>query len=207
MTRQASRRQSTSLTSSWKIAPSFSGEIAPTSLAASNPLRANATPVRFLRPEEAAHELLKLPCTDLPTTAMKSSLTKEELDEVVDEEIFLDQSEAAQRDQASFEKAIDQLDQFMEDRALLLRRNRTDLAGRIESAEGKRDAALGADARQNAEAKLRKLELEAEELDSSLSRLATRQDDDYEKWKKHAHSRRYRSPKAERLFNVEFELA
>ena len=93
-----------------------------------------------LRPEEAAHELLKLPCTDLPTTAMKSSLTKEELDEVVDEEIFLDQSEAAQRDQASFEKAIDQLDQFMEDRALLLRRNRTDLAGRIESAEGKRDA-------------------------------------------------------------------
>ena len=160
-----------------------------------------------LRPAEAAHEFLQLPCTELPASVPEWSLTAEELDEVVDEEVFLDQSAAAQRDQASFEKSIDQLDQYMEDRALLLRRNRADLTGRIETAEAKRDGALGADARNDAEEKLKKLELEAEEIDASLDRVATRQDPDYEKWKKHAHTKRYRSPEAERLFSVEFELA
>ena len=61
--------------------------------------------------------------------------------------------------------------------------------------------------RNDAEERLKKLELQAEEIDASLDRLAARQDAEYEKWKKHAHTRRYRLPKAECLFKVEFELA
>ncbi len=160
-----------------------------------------------LRPSEAAHELLQLPCVELPASTPECALTPEELDEVVDEEIFLDESEVAKRDQASFEKAIDQLDQYMEDRALLLRRRRSDLTKRIATAEAKRDRALGADARSEAAKKLENLELQAEEVDQSLDRIATRQDADYEKWKKHAHNRRYRSPSVKRLFTVEFELS
>ncbi len=54
---------------------------------------------------------------------------------------------------------------------------------------------------------LRRMETEIEELEVQIERLIARDDDDYGKWKTHAHQRRYEPPHAERLFSLEFVIA
>ena len=159
-----------------------------------------------LRPAEAALELVQMPCEDI-TPPAPVIVTPDDLDEVVDEELFFDQAKAAQAENSEFEKTIDQLDQYMEDRLLVLRRTREEKTLRLQEAEEKRAAALGADARSKAEGVLRRLENELEELEAQIERLIARDDDDFRKWKTHAHQRRYESPRAARLFSLEFVIA
>ena len=160
-----------------------------------------------LRPAEAALELVQMPCEDITPPAPALSLTPDDLDEVVDEALFFDQAKATQAENDAFEKTIDQLDQYMEDRLLVLRRTREDTSVRLREAEETRVAALGADARAKADGVVRRLETELEELEAQIERLNARDDDDYGKWKTHAHQRRYEPPRAERLFSLEFVIA
>ena len=160
-----------------------------------------------LRPADAALELVQMPCEDITPPVPALSLTPNDLDEVVDEELFLDQAQATQAENEAFEKTTDQLDQYMEDRLLVLRRTRQDTSVRLREGEEKRDAALGADARAKAEGLLHRLATELEELDATIERLTARNDDEFEKWKTHAHRRRYEPPHTERLFSLEFVIA
>ena len=148
-----------------------------------------------------------MPCEDITPPAPALSLTPDDLDEVVDEALFFDQAKATQAENDAFEKTIDQLDQYMEDRLLVLRRTREDTSVRLREAEETRVAALGADARAKADGVVRRLETELEELEAQIERLNARDDDDYGKWKTHAHQRRYEPPRAERLFSLEFVIA
>ena len=160
-----------------------------------------------LRPAKAALELLRMRCEDVTPLAPALSLTHDDLNEVVDEELFFDQTESTQADRAAFDTALDQLDQYVEDRLLVMRRVRKDTSSRLRDAEEKRDAALGLDARAKAEARLRQLETDLNDLDAKIGRLTTRDDDDYNKWKAHAHRRRFEPPQAVRLFDLEFVIA
>ena len=160
-----------------------------------------------LRPADAALELVEMPCEDIAPPAPALSLTPDDLDEVVDEELFFDQAKATQAENDAFDKTIDQLDQYMEDRLLVLRRTREDTSVRLREAEETRAAALGADARAKADGVVRRLETEFEALEAKIERLNARDDDDYGKWKTHAHQRRYEPPHAERLFSLEFVIA
>ena len=159
-----------------------------------------------LRPAEAALELLRQPCEDAEPLGPPQKLTSADLDEVVSEELFLDDSVVAKSEQESFERAIDQLDQYMEDRILVLRRAREGLAERLGEAEHARDRALGADARGRAEARAQRLADELDKLDRQLEELTAREDDEYDRWKQHAHRRRYEAPTSERLLAAEFVL-
>ena len=160
-----------------------------------------------LRPAEAALELLRMRCEDVTPLAPALSLTHDDLNEVIDEELFFDQTESTKADRAAFDTALNQLDQYVEDRLLVMRRVRKDTSSRLRDAEEKRDGALGADARAKAEARLRQLETDLNDLDANIGRLTTRDDDDYNKWKAHAHRRRFEPPQAERLFDLEFVIA
>ena len=159
-----------------------------------------------LRPAEAALELLQLPCNDVEAFSDPLRVSTDDLEEVVSEEIFHDQSALGVADQEDFERAIDQLDQFMEDRVLLLRRALSSCLKRLRAAEQTRDRALGPDARSKAETRVRHLQAEASELELQLKLCAAREDDEYRRWRDHAHARRYALPKVERLFEVEFVL-
>ena len=160
-----------------------------------------------LRPAEAALELLGMPCEDLPAPLADLSVTTADLDEVVDEELFFDQAHAAGAEAKAFSRALDQLDQYVEDRLLVLRRGQREISGQLKQAEERRDAALGADARSRAEDRIRRLERELSEVDDRIERLAARDDSDYERWRADAHRRRYAPPRAARLFDVEFVIA
>ena len=125
---------------------------------------------------------------------------------MVDETLFADQAEAEARESANFDRAIDQLEQYMEDRLLVLRRGRAELAERLRKAEDRRDSALGSDARTKADEQAGQLEQQVDKLDEQMDRLVARDDDDYRRWKERTHKRRFARPRSERLFDVEFVL-
>ncbi len=74
---------------------------------------------------------------------------------------------------------------------------------RVNAAETKRDAAVGAASRTSAEEALRRAQEQLDEVDEELHRLTSRDDDDYRKWRERAHCRRYAAPALERIIDVE----
>ena len=160
-----------------------------------------------LKPAEAALDLVRQPCEDMAPLDTPLEVTAGHLDEVVDEEMFFDQSEIADTDQASFEATMEQLDQYLADRTLVLRRNRDRCLKRLANAERTRDSALGADSRAKADARVRQAEREVERIDTQIEELAARNDETYRRWKTHAHGRRYTAPTVTRLLTAEFVIA
>ena len=160
-----------------------------------------------LRPAEAALELLGMPCEDLPAPLGDLAVTSADLDEVVDEELFFDQAHAAGAEEEAFSRALDRLDQYVEDRLLVLRRAQREISDQLRQAEEQRNAALGADPRRRAEDRIQRLERELSDAEYRIERLAARDDGDYERWRSAAHRRRYEPPQAARLFDLEFVIA
>ena len=159
-----------------------------------------------LRPAEAALELLRQPCEDLAEPATPLEITDAHLDEVVDEELFEEQGRVADVNQQGFEQTMTQLEQYLADRALVLRREQRRQTRRLAAAERQRDQSVGADSRARAERNVVEAEAEAEKIDAKLATLANHEDDIYEKWKAHAHERRYATPTGERLLSAEFVI-
>ena len=159
-----------------------------------------------LRPAVAALDLLQQRCEDISGFDPPLAVIAEHLDEVVDEEIFLDQCAVAAAERAGFEGAMDQLDQFLADKALVLRRARDERAKRLAAAERRRDTALGADNRAKAVARVGELEAGIEDLDERFAQLAAREDDTYRRWQEDAHRRRFQRPETERLLTAEFVI-
>lgn len=162
---------------------------------------------QVLRPAEAAVELLRQPCTDIPPFDTPLAVTEAHLDEVVDEELFFEQGSVADTEQANFETAMAQLDRYLADRALVLRRSRERQRTRLKNAERDRSAANGAEQRARADNRVREAELSIDRLDAELDALAMRNDDAYDRAKVRAYERRYHAPRAERLLTAEFVIA
>ena len=159
-----------------------------------------------LRPAEAALELLRQPCTDAAPFDPPLTVVQEHLDEVVEEEVFLDGFAVSEADRAGFDAAMEQIEQHAEDRALVLRRTRDGLARRLAAARRARETAVGTDSRARADDRVNALERDMEDADVRLRDLAARDDETYRRHRERVRSRRYARPCAERLLTAEFEI-
>lgn len=128
------------------------------------------------------------------------------LDDALEELLFADQADVAGHEQPHFERSIEQIERYVDDQVLVLRRSLAAAAETLRAAEDKRDAALGSEARGQAEERIRKVQADIDEVESEIERLQNRDDSEYEKWREHAHQRRYRPPQAARILDVEFIL-
>ena len=128
------------------------------------------------------------------------------VDDALEELLFSDQADVAGHEQQHFERNLEQIERFVEDQVLVLRRRLATAAEDLRAAEDKRDAALGSDARNQAEERMRKVQSEIDGLETQIERLAKRDDAEYEKWRAHAYQRRYQPPVAARILDVEFIL-
>jgi len=101
---------------------------------------------------------------------------------------------------------MDQLEQSVADRILVLQRVHAREVVARDKAEAVRDAALGSDKRAAAEARVRTYEASIERLERDITELEGRQDAEYQRWKRSAHERRYGPPTFEHLLDVEFVI-
>ena len=76
----------------------------------------------------------------------------------------------------------------------------------MSAAEARRDAALGSEARTQAEERMRAIQSEIDKTEAEIRRLEDREDQKYREWRDRAHERRYRPPEMARLLDVEFVL-
>ncbi len=129
-----------------------------------------------------------------------------ELEDAIDAMVFHDQAEVTAYEQQRFERNLEQIDRYVEDQLLVLKRRLNVESGALRAAEARRDAALGSEARTQAEERLRKVQAEIDQIEAEMQRLENRDDPNYEKWRERAHERRYRPPEITRLLDVEFVL-
>jgi hypothetical protein len=141
-----------------------------------------------------------------PLPELTTRVSDEELDEAVEEALFLDEREVSRLEHGSFERAMVQLERFIEDRVLILKRSRAELVRRIQGSRRDRDAAAGSEARGRLEALLVRSERELEGLEAELGRLAARDDEGYRRWRQHAYERRYAPPEREPILEAEFVI-
>ncbi len=155
-------------------------------------------------PVELARALLAAPIADAPAPAPRSAVTDAELADALDELRFLDPSGASE--QPRFERTLEQVERFMSDRILLLERRRDAVVVTLGRAETARDAAVGAEQRDRAEAGLRRAQVELEQLDADLARLRAGDDATYQRWRQRTEERRYPAPEIEALLDAELVI-
>jgi hypothetical protein len=141
-----------------------------------------------------------------PVAELETRVSDAEMDEAVEEALFLDEHEVSRLEHALFERAMGQLERFIEDRVLILKRSRAELVRRIVGSRRDRDAAAGSDARTRVESLLQRSEHELEALEGELDRLSARDDEGYRRWRQHAYERRYTPPERQSILNAEFVI-
>jgi superfamily II DNA or RNA helicase len=154
---------------------------------------------------DCARWLLDQPPRDIPYFGSPIDMARE-LDDAIEEMIFLDQAEVSAQEQQLFERSLEQIERYVEDQLLVLRRRLAAETKSLRSAEDRRDAALGSDARDAAEKRIRAIQGQIDTLEAEIQRLEKRDDADYGQWRDRAHQRRYRPPEVARILDVEFVL-
>jgi hypothetical protein len=154
---------------------------------------------------DCARWLLEQSPRENPSSALPVELDTE-LDDAIEEMIFLDQAEVSAQEQQLFDRSLEQIERSIEDQLLVLRRRLSSESESLRAAEDRRDAALGSDARNAAEKRIRGVRSTMEELEGEIERLERRDDANYGQWRDRAHERRYRPPEVARILDVEFVL-
>lgn len=153
----------------------------------------------------SAQWLLEQPPIDLEDWATPLNLDAE-IEDAIDARVFQDQAEVTAYEQQRFERSLEQIDRYVEDQLLVLKRRLHAESDALRDAEARRDAALGSEARTQAEERMRKIQSEIDRIEAEMERLENRDDEKYERWRERAHERRYRPPEITRLLDVEFVL-
>jgi adenine-specific DNA-methyltransferase len=129
------------------------------------------------------------------------------LDDLLEEAVFVDQQGVEAGEQAHFERAVGQLERFVEDKVLVCRREVAALDDKLRSARTRRDEVVGASARERVEADIVQLAERSEAIQQRIDALQSRDDEVYRRWRDEYNARRYQAPTVTRLVQVTFRIA
>jgi superfamily II DNA or RNA helicase len=129
-----------------------------------------------------------------------------EMDDAIEEMVFRDQAEVSGREQELFDRSIEQIERSVEDQLVLTRRRLSIQQKSLGTAEDRRTNAKGAADREDAERRIRAVQIQIDGLEAEIQRLENRNDAEYARWRERAHERRYRLPDVIRILDVEFVL-
>lgn len=134
------------------------------------------------------------------------SFEKDLIDDLLEEQVFVDQIEVASEEQRAFERRLEQVESYVEDQLLVLHRRLTATKKSLRAAEERREVALGAEIRTQAEMQVRTIQEEIDSIEGDVVRLQSRDDEEYQRWRSHVQERRDRQPRITRILDVEFIL-
>jgi hypothetical protein len=99
-----------------------------------------------------------------------------------------------------------QLDRYLADQVLIMRRKRAALDARIEELEKKREKALSPQIGQETTQRIEKGYKDAREIDRQIQRLEEGGDEEYRSWRERLFARRFQKPDIVRVLDVHFEV-
>jgi adenine-specific DNA-methyltransferase len=149
--------------------------------------------------------LLKLPVRQSYPTVEGEGWTH--LQEAVDEAIFADQATVSSLEQTRFQQMLRQLDHYLADQVLIMRRKRAALDARIEELARKSEKALSPQIGMETTQQIERLNKEAREIDRQIERVEADGDEEYRGWRERMFARRFQKPKIARVLDVQFEVA
>ncbi|MGH8636397.1 MAG: helicase-related protein [Burkholderiales bacterium] len=129
------------------------------------------------------------------------------LEDAVADTVLENQAGTAVSDRNRFERMLVQLDRYVEDQVLLLRRKQAATEERIDEAERRRERALTAAARAQEDEAILHYRRQIQHLADRIATLEKGNDPDYQLWRTRLHERRFRQPEVQRILDVEFEIA
>jgi hypothetical protein len=153
-------------------------------------------------PLDEAELLLRTGTFAAASDATDRAVPDDVFDDVVDEHVEDLQREVGGSEQKRFDRALVQLDRFMEDRLLLVRRRAAQQRDELEAAEKRRDIALGPEARSAGEKAAVSAQRRVDATDAEIARLTERDDPAFRRSREKTLARRYAAPVLERLFDV-----
>jgi adenine-specific DNA-methyltransferase len=153
-----------------------------------------------------AARLLECPLDDDTLPDGRPAVSDDEAADALEQLVFEKSDDVLRSDDVRFDRALAQIDRFVDDRLLLLDRRHAALAGRVTAAERDLERASGAQQRRAAEERLRGLRVEVEEIEQKLALLESRDDDTYQRFRERAQARRYTTPRVERLLEAELRI-
>jgi hypothetical protein len=152
-----------------------------------------------------AGSLMRLQATD--TAIPELVLDQELVNDALDEAVFVDQRDIEKTEQKHFDQAIRQLERFVEDKILVLRRERATIIEKLRHAKERRDQIVGSTARERIEAEIEQLADRDENLEGRINALESREDEVYKKWRDTYHKLRYQPPTVRVLFDVTLQIS
>lgn len=129
------------------------------------------------------------------------------LDDAIETAVVSDQAAVAAQDQARFEQMLRQLDHYLADQVLIMRRRESKLTAQIDDLQRRRTRAVGVQAGDAADARIKQLLKEREQLAHQIARLEDGGDDEYREWRDRLFARRYSKPDVVRVLAIRFEVA
>ena len=137
--------------------------------------------------------------------ARRGDPTRDEAyDDAVDDVVFDDISAVSQRATAHFDRLMDQIERYIEDRLMVQRRRGAELRAQLDVAERQLSVAGGPQARRRNAARVQELTDRLTTVEDAVRKLSERDDADYRRWRQSALDRRHARPVVERLFTVDF---
>ncbi|MBK7077262.1 MAG: DEAD/DEAH box helicase family protein [Myxococcales bacterium] len=158
-------------------------------------------------PPDFALRLLDGPMKDAPARPERAAPTDAALTDAVDEVLFHDTGAAGAHEQPRFERTLEQIERFVNDRVLLLERQRAQALERLGKAQAARETAMGAEQRARVERALVAAQTDLDRFDAEIARLRAGDDENYQRWRRHTEARRYAKPEVEHLLDAELEIA
>jgi hypothetical protein len=129
------------------------------------------------------------------------------LQDAIDTAVLVDQAAVSDQDQARFDQMLRQLDYYLSDQVLIMRRKESRLNVQIEELEKKLGHTLGVQAGEATERQLRSLTKERDRVAQQIAGLEDGGDDEYRKWREGLFARRYSRPDVTRVLDVRLEIA
>jgi hypothetical protein len=128
------------------------------------------------------------------------------VDDAVAEAVLRDQAVTKIRDEERFNRQLEQLDRYLEDQMLVLKRQKAARERKIEAAQSRKERAMVPSVLQQEDQASQVLQKEVRRLADRIARLEEGDDADFQEWRDRLYERRYQRPAVERIIEVNLQI-
>jgi hypothetical protein len=150
--------------------------------------------------------LLGLSFRDVAQPEATAAIDEGVLDDAIEEAVLKDQAATTSGDETRFNRKLEQLDRYLEDQILVLKRRQVALERKLVEAEHKKESATAPSALTREDQVIHSRQIEMRRLEERINRLERGEDADYQRWRDRLYERRYQRPNVERILELNFQV-